>query len=259
MMFPSQCNNRGPTAYSKMTRGDFRADGAWRVAAPHNGWNLDISGTLASRKGTIMISLILLASLGGLDCHPQYHHGWYQAPHHGPVYWTYEPYPAPISAPTMVRAMPAPVMPAPMPAPAMAPPAMVPPAMGHEETLCERLGGEATIKAVVDDFVARAAADPKVNFTRQGTDREWEAPPENVIRLKARLVELISSATGGRQAYRGRSMKAVHEGMRITDREFDALADDLKATLDKFHVPAREQAELLKIIGSTRRDIVKGQ
>jgi hemoglobin len=195
-----------------------------------------------------MISLILIASLGGLGCHPQHHHGWYQAPDSGPVYRTYAPSPATIPAPTMVRAMPA---------PAMAPPAMASPTTGQEKTLYERLGGEAAIKAVVDDFVDRAAADPRVNFTRRGTDREWEASPENVIRLKARLVELIGSATGGRQAYRGRAMKAVHEGMRITDREFDALADDLTATLDKFHVPVREQAELLKVVGSTRRDIVE--
>jgi hemoglobin len=45
--------------------------------------------------------------------------------------------------------------------------------------------------------------------------------------------------------------------MRITDEEFDALAGDLKATLDKFKVPAREQQELLAIIAATRPDIVE--
>jgi hemoglobin len=64
-------------------------------------------------------------------------------------------------------------------------------------------------------------------------------------------------ATGGPQKYEGRSMKAAHRGMRITDEEFDALAGDLKATLDKFKVPAREQQELLAIIAATRPDIVE--
>jgi hemoglobin len=125
------------------------------------------------------------------------------------------------------------------------------------KSLYERLGGEAAIKAVVDDFVARAAANPRVNFTRKGTGMEWEPTPENVERLKRSLEDLIGQVTGGPQKYRGRSMKAAHRGMMITDAEFDALAADLKATLDKFNVPKQEQDELFQIVGSTRGDIVE--
>lgn len=125
------------------------------------------------------------------------------------------------------------------------------------KVLYERLGGEAAIKAVVDDFVARAAANPKVNITRKGTANEWKATPENVAHLKKMLVELVGMVTGGPQKYTGKSMKDVHKGMKITQDEFNAAAGDLKATLDKFKVPAKEQAELLKIVGSTAPDIVE--
>jgi hemoglobin len=125
------------------------------------------------------------------------------------------------------------------------------------KSLYERLGGEAAVKAVVDDFVARAAADPKVNFTRKGTAVEWEATPGNVARLKKSLVQLIGAVTGGPQKYQGRSMKDAHRGMKISDAEFNALAADLKATLDKLKVPSKEQDELFKIIESTRKDIVE--
>jgi hemoglobin len=124
-------------------------------------------------------------------------------------------------------------------------------------SLWDRLGGEPAVKAVVDDFVMRTASNPKVNFTRKGTDAEWDPSPANVERLKKHLVQLIGLVTGGPQKYEGRSMKAAHQGMKITDAEFDALAGDLKATLDKFNVPAKEQDELFKIIGSTRADIVE--
>jgi hemoglobin len=122
--------------------------------------------------------------------------------------------------------------------------------------LYDRLGGEAAIKAVVDDFVGRAAGDPKVNFTRKGI-KEWEASEANVAKLKKHLVALIGAVTGGPQKYEGRDMKSLHAGMKITTAEFNALAGDLKATLDKFKVPAKEQDELLKIIGSTAADIVE--
>ena len=104
------------------------------------------------------------------------------------------------------------------------------------KSLYERLGGEGAIKAVVDEFVGRAAGNPKVNFTRKGTDREWEATPANVLALKNGLVNLIGQLTGGPQKYTGKDMKTVHTGMKITDAEFNALAGDLVGALDKFKV-----------------------
>jgi hemoglobin len=121
-----------------------------------------------------------------------------------------------------------------------------------EKSLYERLGGEPAITAVVADFVGRAAADPKVNFFRDGKYKGIDVP-----RLKRLLVEFIGKATGGPQKYTGRDMKQAHTGMKITDAEFDALAADLAASLDKFKVPAKEKKELLTIVGTTRKDIVE--
>jgi truncated hemoglobin YjbI len=125
------------------------------------------------------------------------------------------------------------------------------------KTLFDRLGGLPAITAVVDDFVGRAASDPKVNFTRKGTPAEWKATPESVAHLKEKLVELIAETTGGPVKYTGRDMKSTHKGMGITEAEFNAIAADLKATLDKFKVPAKEQDELFAIVGSTKADIVE--
>jgi hemoglobin len=135
-----------------------------------------------------------------------------------------------------------------------------PAAMKDQEvakSLYERLGGEAAIKAVVDDFVGRAAADPKVNFTRKGSSMEWNPSAENVAKLKTHLVQFISMATGGPKKYEGRGMKPVHAGMGITEVEFGALAADLIASLDKFGVPQKEKDELITIVASTKKDIVE--
>jgi hemoglobin len=126
-----------------------------------------------------------------------------------------------------------------------------------KKPLYDRLGGQKAISAVIDDFVARAAANPKVNFTRKGTDVEWEPSEKNINVLKKHLVQLVSKVTGGPQKYEGRDMKTAHRGMMISDEEFDALAGDLIATLDKFKVPKQEQDELVRIVASTRKDIVE--
>jgi hemoglobin len=126
------------------------------------------------------------------------------------------------------------------------------PARAAEKSLYERLGGEPAVTAVVDDFVGRAAADPKVDFTRHGKYDKVDVP-----RLKKQLVNLVGQLTGGPQKYTGKDMKTLHKGMKITAAQFDAMAADLVASLDKFKVPAKEKGELLTIVGSTKNDIVE--
>ena len=126
-----------------------------------------------------------------------------------------------------------------------------------ERTLYERLGGETAIRAVIDDFVTRTAANPKVNFTRKGTPAEWKPTPEGIDRLKKNLLDLTGMVTGGPQRYSGKPLKEGHRDMKITQDEFDATVSDLKASLDKFNVPTKEKDELIKIVNSTAGDIVE--
>lgn len=125
-------------------------------------------------------------------------------------------------------------------------------------SLYARLGGHDAIKAVVDDFVKRAASDPKVNFDRKNPTHpnQWEATPDNVDKLKKHLVQFITEATGGPKSYHGKSMEAVHQGMEISNAEFDAAAADLKASLESLKVPENLQNELMTIVGSTRSQMV---
>jgi hemoglobin len=52
-------------------------------------------------------------------------------------------------------------------------------------------------------------------------------------------------------------MKVAHGGMKVTKGEFNALVEDLVATLKQFKVPGGEQEELLAILGPLKSDIVE--
>ena len=54
-------------------------------------------------------------------------------------------------------------------------------------------------------------------------------------------------------------MYESHKEMKITGPEWGAFMDDLQQTLNKFSVPAQEQAELKAIVNSTRVDIIVEQ
>src|SRR5215813_5832552 len=115
-------------------------------------------------------------------------------------------------------------------------------------SLYDRLGGKDSITAVVDDFVARVAADNRINrFFAHA----------NVARLKQMLVDQICQASGGPCNYTGRDMKAAHQGMGISESDFDALVQDLVASLDTFKVGEREKRELLAVLGPMKKEIVE--
>jgi hemoglobin len=121
------------------------------------------------------------------------------------------------------------------------------PMMGQEQTLYQRLGGKEAISAVVDGLVVRVATDTRVNSFFATT---------NVPNFKRLLVEQICEATGGPCMYTGRDMVTVHQGMGITDADFNAVVEDLVATLDTLKIPAKEKHELLALLAPMRKDIV---
>lgn len=116
--------------------------------------------------------------------------------------------------------------------------------------LYERLGGYDAISAVVSDFADHVFADKKLAPFFGG----W--PPEKQARFKQLNVLLVCKATGGPSTYIGRTMPVTHQGMGVTDMNFDQVAGHLSDTLDKFKVPKAEKAELLGVVGGLRGDIV---
>src|SRR5947209_7234799 len=115
-------------------------------------------------------------------------------------------------------------------------------------SLYERLGGLDAITAVVDSFAARCAGDDRINRKFERTD---------IPRLKTMLVDQVCEASGGPCTYTGRGMLETHDGMEVTAGEFDALVEDLVATLNEFDVPKAEQDELLGLLGPMRAEIVE--
>ncbi|MDZ4826138.1 MAG: group 1 truncated hemoglobin [Actinomycetota bacterium] len=117
-----------------------------------------------------------------------------------------------------------------------------------EESLYSRLGGNAAVTAVITDFVDnQVVPDERINAFFANTDLD---------RLKVLLIEQVGSATGGPEVYTGRDMVAAHAGMNVTVVEFNALVEDLVASLDGAGVPEQEKGELLAILGPLQSDIV---
>jgi hemoglobin len=104
------------------------------------------------------------------------------------------------------------------------------------------------ITAVVENFRDRVAGDDRINLKFARTD---------LTRLTKMLIDQVCEATGGPCRYNGRGMKEAHAGMKVTTGEFNALVEDLVATLNHFKVPKAEQDELLALLGPLKGEIVE--
>ncbi len=121
--------------------------------------------------------------------------------------------------------------------------------VSKEKSLYERLGSKPVIIAVVDDFTARVVVDRRVNRFFATTD---------AFSFKAKLVDQICEVSGGPCKYTGRDMKTAHQGLGVTNADYDAVVEDLVTTLDKFKlwIPEKEKNELLGVLEPIRKDIV---
>lgn len=131
--------------------------------------------------------------------------------------------------------------------------AAVPP---KPKTLWDRLGGEPGVRIMVKEMMKLAASDPKVNATRNGKFKPTQA---DLDRQEQRLVEFFSVQTGGPLKYAGKTMKAAHAGMTITNDEYNALMADIVTVLKNHKVAPADIAEISRVLESIRKDIVEAK
>lgn len=116
-----------------------------------------------------------------------------------------------------------------------------------DTTLYARLGGDAGMRAVAAGLASRISADARIRSVFADTDIEA---------FKLNFAKFLGGLCGGPATYRGPDMKTVHTGLAIADAQFDAMLEDVGATLDERKADAADRAQLLARLGRLRGDIV---
>lgn len=119
------------------------------------------------------------------------------------------------------------------------------------KSLYERVGGYNALALVVDDFIGRLVGDERFKKFFSGHSDDSKQ------RIRQHILDQFCAATGGPCIYTGRDMKTTHKGLGITEGDWDAAANHLVASLDKFKVPKPEKDELLTFVTSLKKDIVE--
>ncbi|MGD8560134.1 MAG: group 1 truncated hemoglobin [Gammaproteobacteria bacterium] len=118
------------------------------------------------------------------------------------------------------------------------------------ETLYEKIGGEPAVDAAVDIFYRKVLADDRINQFFDGIDMDRQAAKQKAF---------LTFAFGGPNNYSGKDMRDGHAHLverGLNDSHFDAVMENLGATLKELNVPDELIAEAAAIAESTRSDVL---
>jgi len=114
----------------------------------------------------------------------------------------------------------------------------------------DKIGGEAAMNAAVDLFYRKVLADDRINMFFEGVDMEKQAAKQKAF---------LTMALGGPHNYTGKDMREGHKHLvekGLNDSHFDAVMENLGATLKELGVPDELISEAAAIAESTRADVL---
>jgi len=115
------------------------------------------------------------------------------------------------------------------------------------DALYQQFGGQAGLVKLMDDFVARLLADPRMQPFFKDADLKH---------LKEELVTQFCEVSGGPCKRNGPDMKKVHDGFDINRGHFNALVEVLQQAMDAQGIAFSAQNRMLAQLAPMHRDIV---
>ncbi len=119
-----------------------------------------------------------------------------------------------------------------------------------EKSLYEKLGGEAAVNAAVDIFYRKVLSDKRISHFFDSVDMDRQAAKQKAF---------LTMAFGGPNRYSGEDMRRGHAHLvakGLNDSHFDAVMENLGATLIELKVPAALIKQAAAIAESTRKDVL---
>jgi hemoglobin len=137
-----------------------------------------------------------------------------------------------------------------------------------DRSLYERLGGVFAIAAVIDSFSDALLDNPQVGKQSPNPAlREWSVNEQatRLPGLKFMRTLWVCDVAGGpfnfeatRPGRTALGLEEAHRDLAITPAEFDVVAGELAAALDRFKVPAREKEETLAAFAAHKPEVTEG-
>ncbi|MBI3882159.1 MAG: hypothetical protein HY301_19125 [Verrucomicrobia bacterium] len=118
----------------------------------------------------------------------------------------------------------------------------------REASLYHKLGGKAAIDAAVEAFYVKVLADDRVKHFFSDI---------NMTRQRRKQKEFLSAAFGGPIPWTGKDMRKAHANLPgLNETHFNAIAENLKSTLEDLKIKPELIDQVMAIAGSVKDDVL---
>ncbi len=114
-------------------------------------------------------------------------------------------------------------------------------------TLYERLGGEAADDTAGDIFYEKVLADDRINMFFENLDMVAQAMKQK---------NFLTMVFGGPNKYTGKDMRNGHAHLGLTEEHFNAVVENLAATLKELGASDSDIGEVAGIANSVKDDVL---
>jgi hemoglobin len=117
-------------------------------------------------------------------------------------------------------------------------------------SMYEEIGGEGAVNAAVDIFYRKVLKDDRIKRFFDDVDMEKQAAKQKAF---------LTMAFGGPNNYTGLDMRKGHEHLvkrGLNDSHFDAVVEDLAATLKELNVSENLISQVAALCETTRNDVL---
>ncbi len=119
-----------------------------------------------------------------------------------------------------------------------------------KNSLYSRLGGFKAISIFVDELLPRLRSDPELG-------RFWQNRGVDSIRQeKQYLIEYLCDISGGPYHYSGRHMHKAHEGLNISENDWQIFFDLLTEIAERLKIKEKELSEIKRLFDEIKPIIV---
>lgn len=117
-----------------------------------------------------------------------------------------------------------------------------------DDSLYRDLGEKPGITRIVEGMLLNVAGDPRIVqfFTKV-----------DIAGLRDKLVDKFCVIAGGPCVYTGDSLEESHKGQNLTPSHFNALVENLQASMDSQGVPTPVQNRLLARLAALRGQVIE--
>ena len=120
-------------------------------------------------------------------------------------------------------------------------------AQAPADPLFQDFGGKPGLVKLMDDFMTRLLADPRMAPHFKDTNQK---------QIKEQLVEQLCQVAGGPCVYKGADMKTAHANLDITKADFNALVEVLQQSMAAQGIPFGAQNRMLARLAPMHRDVI---